>query len=173
MKKIIVLCIILIALLGIQVCFAEQSTYLYKQARKSVKHADYEFALIYYSKIVSDFPQSRFYKNSLFAIGEYYFEINDYLDSRNSFIDFIDSFPDSSETLFVYMYLLKIAQLRNDQEEMELLKKHIVCFRQISLLFRDYKVFRLRSDFKEYKALYYIDKVEFFVDDKIFQEINY
>ena len=108
----------------------------------------------------------------MFGIGEYYFLQSDYGDARRILDMFIEKFPGSKARIFAMAYLLEIdRRLGRDVLPME---KDIVSFMKVTLLFRDYKIYRFNSVLRnKYKVIYFIDNVQFYVNEKLFCQVSY
>jgi hypothetical protein len=88
--------------------------------------------------------------------------------------NFINDYPDSEGLSFALMYLLKAAEIRRQETLAEKLKNKIISLKRLSFLFRESKGWTYKSPLnKKYRVIYYIDKVEFYVDDKLFEKISY
>jgi outer membrane protein assembly factor BamD (BamD/ComL family) len=146
---------------------------LYSNARESAKSGNLNFAFMYYRQILDDFPASKYSEQALFGTGEYYFLTLNFRESASSFIKFIGDYPQSKAKPFALMYLLKIAE-KEERLLMDDFKKDIMGLKQSIFLFKDYKEHKYRSPLlRELKAVYYIDKVEFYVQGELFAKISY
>jgi TolA-binding protein len=153
---------------------AQDEGWLYSSAIKEARAGNREFAFIHLHSLVRTYPESKYLQNSLFAIGEYHFENNNFADAADVFSQILEKFPDSRSTVFAMGYLLKIAQEREAEGLAENLGKAIATFHKLSLVFRNSKVFTYRSAFRnKYKVEYYIDKVEFYKDGELFAQVSY
>lgn len=153
---------------------AQEERELYSAAISAVKSKDLNTAFMHFRSLLVNYPESKYRENSLFATGEYYFLIGDYSDAGKAFISFIDDYPDSKGRQFALAYLLKIAQIREEESLVKSLEEKIVTLRQLTLLFSDFKEYKYRSPLrKNYRVIYYIDKVEFYVDKELFAKISY
>jgi hypothetical protein len=111
---------------------------------------------------------------ALFALGEYYFFEGDYYDAELTFKHFVHDYHKAHGYLFAMAYLREIARLKGLDNEAAAFNKDIISFMQVSLLFRDYKIYKYISPMHiRYKAVYFIDKVEFYKDDKQFTILSY
>ena len=113
-------------------------------------------------------------EDALFSLGEYYFGVSDYHDAVKAFSRFIASYPESEAKLFAFAYLLEVARDEGNQDLAGMLTKEIVTSKQLNLLFSEFKKQTYISSFsKEYKAIFFIDKVEIYIDEEFFSEISY
>ena len=85
-----------------------------------------------------------------------------------------EEYPESKSSPFVLAYLIKIAQKNGDEETVKKLEKELIASQQVSLLFRDFKELQYVSAMsKKYKALYFIDKIEIYIDNELFAQIPF
>ena len=174
MKFKILFVIILLVLLSWNSGNAQEERQLYSMAASAVKSGDLDTAFMHFRSLLENYPESKYRENPLFAIGEYYYLIADYSDAVKTFISFISDYPDSKGRQFALAYLLKIAQIRGEESLVKSLEEKIVTLRQLTLLFSDFKEYKYRSSLlKEHRVIYYIDKVEFYVDKELFAKISY
>jgi len=147
---------------------------LYSDAVTAAKQKDYDVAFANLHTLINIFPNTKLMDKALFALGEYYFSTGDYYDAEASFKRFAHDFPKSRGYLFAMAYLREVARLKGLDSEAITYNKDIISFMQVSLLFRDYKTYKYLSPlYKRYKAVYFIDKVEFYKDDKQFTLLSY
>ncbi len=165
---------ILLSVLFSGVGHAGEDRGLYSRAMKSAKQGDADFAFMNYRSILREYPQSKFKEQALFAHAEYSFLLKHYDESVALFTTFVQDYPDSKGKLFALAYLLKIAGEKGDQKEVEAIRKQIISLRKISLVFRNFKKYKYRSPFYRYwKAIIYIDKIEFYINGELFEKIFY
>ena len=174
-KKIkIIFPLIIFALFFSGSAFAQEEGWLYSTAVEQAAAGNYEFAFLQLHSLVNTYPGSKLLENSLFAIGEYHFQSNNFSGAADSFSALLEEFPDSKSTVFALAYLLIIAQKRESAELASNLEKSIATFHKLSLVFRNSKEFVYKSAFRnKYKAVYYIDKVEFYKNGEIFAQVSY
>jgi outer membrane protein assembly factor BamD (BamD/ComL family) len=158
----------------VSLAYAQESGYRYTQALEAVNAHDENTAFMHFRSLLTDFPDSRYAEPALFAIAEYYFYVADYQDSWQDFSRFVNDYPDSRGKLFALAYLLNIAGKQNKEALVKGLEKEIILFRQMTFLFRNSKEFKYTSALrKKYKAVYYIDKIEFYVNNELYAKISY
>ena len=173
MKKLFILLFLLSVFLPI-VFAGSQDDELYSDAVAAVKDKNFELAFSDLHTLVSTCTDEKLLDKSMFSLGEYYFSTGNYKDAVRIFMQINRRFLNSKARLFVLAYLLEISRMSGDKEEAVLLEREIISFTKVSLLFRDYKVYRYVSVFKKtYKSVYFIDKIEFYIDDKLFSSIAY
>jgi len=67
-----------------------------------------------------------------------------------------------------------MAQHEKDEPLIENLKKEILTFKQVGLVFKEFKEYTYRSPlYRTYKAVFRIDQVEFYVGGKLFATVAY
>src|SRR3989338_1022446 len=147
---------------------------VYLQAIQAAKANSKDFAYMYYRALLRDYPNTKYREPALFAHGEYYSLLPDYDQSASAFQAFIQEFPDSKGKLFAWVHLLKIAQIQKDEALTKGLEKEIINFKQLSLVFRDFQEYRYQSSLgRKYRAVFQIDKIEFYVQGEMFAQIRY
>ncbi len=173
MKIRIVLMVILALLFG-QAGYALTDSAVYNYALEAVQKKQLDFAFIHFQSLLRYSPSSSYYDKALFACGEYYFLSNNYPDAEKMFNDFIINYPQSKAFPFAAAYLIKI-NLNMQANGMVLdFKKKIVEFKQLSLVFREFKEFTYKSALGlKYKAVYFIDRVEFYINGELFETVNF
>jgi len=153
---------------------AAQDKKIYLDALKKARSGDLNFAFMDLSTLLERYPDSEYREETLFAVGEYYYLIRDYKDSASIFIRFINEYPQSKAKPFALVYLLKIAESQQEDEFIKGLEKYVMGIRQSIFLFKDFKEYEYVSSLlREHKAVYYIDKVEFYIQGELFAKISY
>jgi len=151
-----------------------QESLRYREILAAVEHKDIDGAFVLMYSFRNSYPASRFTEKILFSLGEYYFRQGNYYDARAVFTQFLKTYPGSRAELFAMAYMLEIAKIRGTAQEVEDFSRDIVTFMKVSLLFREYKTYEFVSFLrKKYKAVYFIDKVEFYIDDELFTSLAY
>ncbi len=147
---------------------------IYTQALSYVRQGDKDFAFMYFDMLVRVYPNSPFSQSALFVLGEYYFENKSYREARDYFSRFLAYYPDSPAALFVYCYLLDIAKRGQNQDLIEDMEESILTYKQFTLLFSDYSECKYKSLLNnEYKALYYIDRVDIYINENLFETVYF
>lgn len=164
--------LILLTLLFQHKVYAQEDKNLYYKGLKAAGRGETDFAFMNFYKLINDFPESRYLKEALFAAGEYYFSIGVYSEAACMFNQSINNYSESESHPFAIAYLLEIAKKGKQENLAEKLKKGLLGLQQVSLLFRDFKELKYSSPFsKNYQALYFIDKIQIYIDDELFTEI--
>lgn len=172
-KKLTILIILLSIFLFSSNSYSQDKEFYYK-AVKLARDEKIDFAFSYLDMVVNIYPKSRFFENSLFSCGEYYFISGDRYSTKNTFDKFVALLPNSKAKPFALVYLLKIAEEEKKQDIVESLQKQIISFKQVSLVFRDFKEYSYLSALdKEYKIIYFIDRAEIYIDGDLFAKIPF
>lgn len=152
--------------------YSEEGANLYREGYSAARRREMDLAFMSFNALVRDYPESKFFADALFSLGEYYFSVSDYYDANRFFDVFISKYPNSKARPFACAYLIEIAKMRGEKEYIKKLQKEIITFKQIGLLFSDFKKHAYLSGFsKKYKALYFIDRVEIYIDNELFTKI--
>ena len=172
-RKIIILCLWVILCLT-SLARAESEVHIYRKAVQAAKAGKTDFAFMYYSALSRDYPDSRYRREFLFAKGEYFFWMPNYPEAAAAFEAFLKDFPDAEGKLVVLAYLYRIAQIQKDNARLEQIKKEIVGFKQVGLVFKEFKESRYLSPMHyAYRIVFHIDKVEFYREGGLFAEVSY
>lgn len=172
-RKIIILCLWGIFCLT-SLARAESEAQIYRKAVQAAKTGRTDFAFMYYSALSRNYPDSRYRREFLFARGEYLFWMPNYPEAAAAFETFLKDFPDADGKLVVWGYLYRIAQIRKDSVRMEEIKKEIIGFQQVGLVFKEFKENQYRSPMHyAYRVVFHIDKVEFYREGGLFAEVSY
>lgn len=154
--------------------YSQDSNEIYREGIEAARAGDLDYAFMYFQALVREYPESRHGQDALFAVGEYYFKMADYADANNVFIKLINTYPDSRGEIFALAYLLKIAESQDKADLAQDLAEEIITSKRLILLFKDSKEYKYKSPLrKAYKAVYYMDKVNFYLDGELFVQISY
>lgn len=154
--------------------YPQKDKELYDRAVETAGRGDIHFAFMYFRMLLRDFSESKYFKDALFAIGEYYFSIGDYYDAQEAFRKFIKDCPESEARPFALAYLFKIAEKQQREDLTEDLKKRILKLKRLVLLFKDFEEYEYSSPLsKKYKAVYFIDRIEIYIDDGLFTKVSF
>lgn len=154
--------------------FAQASRSVYFRGIRAAKSGKNDFAFMYFRDFLQSEPNSPLTENALFALGEYCFLAGNSSQAAQFFNRFITRYPKSKAKIFACSYLLDIARKSNKEQLAKRIEREIITFYQLSLVFSKYKRLTYNSAFdKKYKALYYMNKVEIYIDDELFTEIVY
>lgn len=154
--------------------FTSGAVQTYSRANEFAKTGQKDFAFMYYNDLLRSFPTSKYREQALFAIGEYYFRTSNSQGAAATFKTFLDEYPDSRKKLYVLAYLLSIAERNQDTRSVQDLEKQIIDLQQVSFVFRETKEITYQSPlYQNYKAIIHIDKIEFYVEGKLFAKVSY
>lgn len=152
----------------------DEDRLLYYKGVAAAKAKDIHLAFMNFRMFLDSSPKSKLAENALFSIGEYYFLTSNYSDAAGAFQRFIKNFPESRAKIFALAYLLEIAKKKTNQEDISALQNEIAASKQLIFLFSESKQYKYKSAFsKNYKALYFIDRIEFYIDEALFTKISF
>lgn len=165
---------VLLVFLLCNVGYAQDSKETYYRGIEAAKSQDLDSAFMYFQLLLSFPSELKYRQDALFATGEYYFAIGDYRDANSAFMQLIRDYPDYKGKLFALAYLFKIAEKQDKESLAKSLENKIIIFKRSIFLFKDSQDYKYKSPLcKEYKVIYYIDKVEFSINGKSFAQISY
>ena len=171
--------VIILSLL-LQGCFwapcvkASEAGLEWQDAIGSAKQGEYDFAFMNFRTILEDYPNSRYCLSAKFALGEYYFLQNNLQAASDEFKSFYAKYPQHEEALIALVYLFKIAQIQKNPNTMKNYRNKAASFRQLTFIFNDKKSFKYLSGFqRKHKLVYYINKVELYVNGQLFTEVPF
>jgi hypothetical protein len=171
--------VIILSLL-VQGCFwvtcvkASEAGQEWKEAIGFAKQGENDFAFMDFQSVLDEFPQSRYCLPAEFAQAEYYFLQNNWPLASEEFESFYTQYPRHQEALIALAYLFQMAKIQKHPEDMEKYRNEAASFRQLTFIFNDKKFFNFLSGFqRRHKLVYYINKVELYVNDKLFTEIPF
>jgi len=146
----------------------------YSKAVKFAQNGQMHFAFMHYSKILRDFPESKYRAEAMFATGEYYYQNSDFKKAAEAFLAFIEENPQSEDRLYALAYLLSLAVKGGEDLSIDDLEKQIINQQQVSLVFRNVKENTFQSPLgHEYKAVIHIDKIEFYLEGELFAKVAF
>jgi len=146
----------------------------YRKAKKAAKKGNFDFAFMSCRNIRTEHPQSKYSERCLFAEGAYYFDLPLLKEASSLFREHIKNYPKSKARLFSLAYLAKIYQDENKKERFEEIRKKIINSKQLSFIFKNNEKYEYQSVFAhKYLAIFYIDKIEFYVEGQLLTKIIY
>jgi hypothetical protein len=172
-------CTILFAVLMLiplfyEIGFAQTDAQIYSMAVKAAQSGELDFSFMHFRSLLRNTRNSKYKERALFAIGEYFYLNAGYSDAASAFEQFISDYPNSRGYIFALAYLFKIAKIRGDAPLVKNLEKKILTHKQQSFLFSNFKEYKYNSPFcRKHRAVYYIDRIEFYVDGEFFAKISY
>lgn len=149
----------------------------YDKARYAVKHKRYDIALMEFRSVVKDFPNTAYARESVFAMGEYYYDNKAYYDAIGVFSDYLKNYPNSNGAVFARAYLLKIMEgiqrpVEEDKKAIDDMKKAFFS-KPVLLLFSNYKERSYKTAFRnKLKIRYYLDAIEIYRNGQLFVKIT-
>ena len=153
---------------------ASQADLEWKEAVRSAQQGEADFALMAFQTIIQIYPDSRYVLPAKFAEGEYYFLQNNLPLATQAFESFCAQYPKREEALIALAYLFKIAQIQKDPNAIKDYHNRVASFHQFAFVFNENKSFTFLSGFgHKHKLVFYIDKVELYVDDKLFTKVPF
>ena len=171
--------VIILSLL-LQGCFwvpcvkASEADLEWKEAVGFAKQGENDFAFMDFNTLLEEYPKSRYAMAAEFAQGEYYFLQNNLQMASNEFKNVYAQYPQHEEALIALVYLFKIAQIQQHPDDMKAYHHKAATFRQLTFIFNDEKSFKFLSGFqRKHKLVYYINKVELYVNGELFTEVPF
>ncbi len=173
MKKFkIIILFLLMGCLFVQVSYSEESQRLYHEGLNFARSGDVDFAFMRYQSLLETYPDAECIEDVLFAVGEQYFSMSDYPNAAMIFNKFISLYPESDALPFALIYLAKIFRQAGKEDLALNFEKAVISFKQTSLLFSNFKEHAYTSSFyKKYKAVYFIDRVEIYINNELSAKI--
>jgi outer membrane protein assembly factor BamD (BamD/ComL family) len=174
MKRSGFLILVVLMILAAGNLYAGEASSLYSKAMAAAKRGQADIAFVHFSAILERHPDSMHVKNAIFGAGEYYYSIGDYRDALPLFERFVHEYPQARGKLFALAYLYKLSEENEREDLVKKVRKEILTFKQQSFLFRVFKNYQYRSPLSlSHRAVYYIDRVEFYIDEDLFAEIPF
>lgn len=153
--------------------YAGEADALYAKALQAARAGRTDFAFMYYNQLDRDYPNSRYREQVLLAKGEYFYELPAYTQATEIFEKVLAEYRQSPGKLFVLAYLYKIAAAQGKTDAVENFRKEILTFRQVGLVFKETKEYKYPSPFyRNFRAVFYIDKVEFYRGGELFATVS-
>ncbi len=181
MKKLLVLVIFLSFLCTGCASLSETSS-LYRTGVKFLQGEDPVFAVNYLDAFLKAQPKSPYAPSAAFALGEFYFDNNDYFNSMRMFSDYIRNFPKHRGVIFAKLIIYKVlTNVKNSEvsltsEEEDLIKeiRKELFSQPLFLMFYDKKSPRRYKSLNRntYLVYDYVDKIKVFRNDKVFLELS-
>ncbi|MGD0335989.1 MAG: outer membrane protein assembly factor BamD [Candidatus Omnitrophota bacterium] len=171
-KSILIIAILLFLAAG--AAYADDASHAFAEALTAAHNDENNFAFMQFRTFLQEYPESKYAQQAMFAIGEYYFMSANYSQAKETFYKFIEKYPDAASRIFAMAYLLNMASRLSDNKASLDIQKKIINFTRLTLLFRKSKEYKYASAFnKKLVAVYSIDSIKFYAQDKLFAEISY
>ncbi len=139
------------------------------------------FAIVHLRSVIEEAPDSPYAPQSMFALGEYYYDNNDYFHSIKMLSSYVRQHPKDKGIVFAKVLIYKMITTfkseaaLNEQEEalMKEIRKELFS-QPLFLVFYDKKSPRsYKSLFHHAYLVYdYVDRIKVFRDDKLFLELS-
>jgi len=156
------------------VAFAGNTLKMFSMANQAARAGKLDFAFMHYRSILRDNPTSPYTDQALFALGEYLYIMTDYNQARDFFSQYLESQSQPEGKLFALVYLLKMALSEHETDIAQEIEKEILLWRQQTYIFKKVKEYSYRSPlFRKHKAVYSIDKIEFYIENEPFAKVSY
>ena len=153
---------------------ASEADLKWQEAVRSARHGEDDFAFMDFQAIAQDSPDSCWSLPAAFAVGEYYFLQDNLNMASDAFESFYAKYPRHEEALIALAYLFKIAQSQKNTNAIKEYHHRVASFQQLSFVFKENKTFMFLSGFgHKHKLVFYIDKIELYVDDKLFTQVRF
>ncbi|MFH2146211.1 MAG: hypothetical protein ABII75_09355 [Candidatus Omnitrophota bacterium] len=150
--------------------FAEPREFLYERGRAPIAGTERDFAFIDFYALTQQGPRAPYYKKALFATAEYCFFNADYEAAQEQLLEFVQEHSKDEAVPFALAFMLKLN--KEDRVVSEKIMKKLVEFVQLTLLFREFKEHTYVSALgTEYKAKYFIDRIEIYINNELFENI--
>jgi outer membrane protein assembly factor BamD (BamD/ComL family) len=154
--------------------YAKEDARIYSRALQAARSGQMDFAFMHYRALAEQYPESKLKPQALFAQGEYYFLSPNIPEAASFFNKFAGLNPAAEGKLFALAYLLKIARLEGNKSLEKDLQKTILTLHPVGLVFSEFKEYEYRSPLnRRHKAVFYIDKVLFYVQGEMFVQISF
>ncbi len=173
MLYVIILSLLLQGFLWVTCVEASEADLEWNEAVGLAKQGENDFAFMAFRGVLDDCPSSPHCLAAAFAQGEYYFLQNNLSLASDEFKDFYAKYPQHQEALIALIYLIKIAQLQQHPDDMKEYRSKAASFRQLIFIFNDKKYFKFLSGFqRKHQLVYYINKVELYVNGQLFTKVS-
>jgi hypothetical protein len=149
---------------------ASDDALAYQAARKG----QYDLSWMYYRSLLTPGASPAYREKALFAQGEYFYMNRVFADARQSFEQYLGLPLTIDQQLLALAYLLKLAQLEQNTQRANDIEQKIISLKQQSFIFSNQKEFVVMSPlYRQHKIIYAIDKVEVYVEGKLFATVHY
>ncbi|MGE5280187.1 MAG: outer membrane protein assembly factor BamD [Deltaproteobacteria bacterium] len=153
----------------------------YRAAISAFDEGQTYFAIVHLRHVIEQDPTSPYAPQSMFALGEYYYDNADYFNSIKTLSLYIKRYPDDKGAVFAKLLIYKmITAFKSESalsEQEEALMKEIrkeLFSQPLFFIFYDKKSPRsYKSLFHHAYLVYdYVDRIKVFRDDKLFLELS-
>jgi len=141
----------------------------YRQATSYAKAKNYDAAFMRLKTLLNSDQHSPYAPKAAFAVGEYYYQSNDYLDAIIAFRKYITAYPEDEGVVFAELMIYKMATQLNPNKNIPFNERYFLS--SIRKKMFDRPVFFIFTENKEsfsyssafgnaYLAFDYVDKIQ-------------
>ncbi|MBF0504824.1 MAG: hypothetical protein HQL14_06950 [Candidatus Omnitrophica bacterium] len=153
---------------------ASEADFEWNDAVRSAQQGEPDFAFMGFQTITQAYPNSKYALAAEFAQAEYFFLQNNFDLAASAFKNFFTKYPQRKEALAALGYLFKIAQIQKTPNEAKQYRHRAASFQQLAFIFNEKKSFEFLSGFgHKHKLVLTIDKMELYVNGKLFSEVPF
>jgi len=140
---------------------------IWNRAIELVKEGgEVDMAFTNFHLLVDTYPNFKKSYDAQFSLGEYYFFANILPLAKVEFEKFYAKYPQEKQSLIVASYLYTIAQAQKKSQDVERYQQELT---KLALILKGKESFDYTSGYlHRYKVLLSADKIEVFVDGKLF-----
>ncbi len=132
-----------------------------------------DLLFMHYRQVFRESPDPKERFNALFAMGEFYYLMSDYLNAKDCFKTILQEDHDKLRKIFAYAYLMNMADMDGEKKSQKELSKELMLFQKNIFVFRNTRQHNFDSPLhRQHKVVYSIDKIEFFVEGKNFAKVS-
>lgn len=152
--------------------YAGESGYFFAKAKEAARTGQLDAAFMNYRFLLINDPDFKLRHLALFANGEYNFLMSSYAEATSLFKDYLETKTDDQSKLFALAYLYKMAEIKKEKDLFQKWQKQIVALKQHLFLFQEAKEYLYQSPLlRAHRAVFSIDKIEFFIEGDLFAQI--
>jgi outer membrane protein assembly factor BamD (BamD/ComL family) len=158
---------------AVPVVKAADADILWNRAISMAKQGQMDMAFIDFRMLVHSYPDARQKPTAQLGLGEYHFSHHSFSLAAKEFKDFYNQYPKRQDSVIALAYLYKMAQMNGQNHLMEEYRQKIISSRQVAFIFKDSQSFRYVSGFQhKYEVVFYIDKIEVWVNGNFFVSVS-
>lgn len=146
----------------------------FQRALRYARNGQIDFAFMKFRAVLQDTSDMESRQAALFASGEYYYLNLDYHNAIEAFQAYLRISKDINGRLFAMVYLWRIYQRIQDQKQSQEMEGEILRLRRNSYIFETTKDYQFKSPMnRSHRAVYSIDRIEFFIEGDAIAKIVY
>ena len=131
---------------------------------RALAQSNIHFAFMEFRRLVREFRNEPVSREAEFAVGEYYYEVNDPADAVKTFYNFVEKPTGKPIDILALVYLLKTAEKMPDSNAVPKIEKHLkeaLASRQILLIFDKQRQQKWESPFRNnFMFKEFVDRLE-------------